>query len=462
MGTPGSKASLVTSSLRRNAALGRLMVSSGRRMALLKTRRSFASANKKAELNSQAALKTAEDVTKTFGQMKGAMMKLGQMASYLDSGLPENARNSLATLQADAPPMAPELAEAQIEAELGAKPQDIFAEWNPIPIAAASIGQVHSAVTRDGHAVAVKVQYPEIGSAVASDLKKANWMFTMLGALYPGVDPEPIVNEIRDRLEEELDYEAEAENQRFFGNYFEGHPFINVPRVFDELSTKRIITSELVVGSKFSEVLSWSQKEKNDLAETIFRFSFGAIYQLNAFNGDPHPGNYIFHKGGKVTFLDYGLVKKFQDSEVDLFEVLINHMVLNPDKEKFRAAVDDAGILSEASREFSTDHLNEYFRYFYEYVIEDRDLTIDESYSQQGVARLFDMKGEFGPLMKTLNVPPSMVIVQRITLGLMGIFGQLSARGNWQRISKELWPSVEQEPSTPMSQEIAKWAVAKL
>ncbi len=430
------------------------MVASGRRMALLKARRRFVSANKRAELNSEAALKTAEDVTRTFGQMKGAMMKLGQMASYLDSGLPENARNSLASLQSDAPPMAPELAEAQIEAELGAKPQDIFREWNPVPIAAASIGQVHSAITSDGEAVAVKVQYPGIGSAVASDLKKANWLFNMLAALYPGVDPEPIVEEIRDRLAEELDYEAEANNQKFFSNYFEGHPYVNVPKIYDDLSSARVITSELVVGSKFSDVLSWSQKEKNDLAETIFRFSFGAIYQLNAFNGDPHPGNYIFHKGGKVTFLDFGLVKKFTDSEVGLFETLIQHMVLNPDKEKFRAEVEKAGILSEASKEFSTDHLNEYFRYFYEYVIEDRDLTIDESYSQEGVARLFDMKGEFGPLMKTLNVPPSMVIVQRITLGLMGIFGQLSATANWQRISKEIWPAVDQAPSTPMGEDV--------
>lgn len=401
-------------------------------------------------------IRTAEDVTTELGNMKGAMMKIGQMASYLDTGLPDHVRQTMASLQHDAPPMAPELAAEQIEREFGEGPDRLFAEWDEVPIASASIGQVHRAITRDGRPVAVKIQYPGVADAVSSDLSNAGWIFGALASMFPGVDPDPIVAEIRDRLIEELDYNIEADNQRLFHTYFDGHPYMSVPGVVDELSTKRILTSDLAVGSRFAEVLSWSQRERDLLAETLFRFSFGAIYRLHAFNGDPHPGNYLFNEGGKVTFLDFGLVKRFDVSETVLFEDLIREMVVNRDSVAFRKIVEDTGIL-DPDAPFDDDTIEEYFSYYYRYVMTDGPVTFDADYAAGGVQHLFDTTGPYSELMRYLNVPPSFVVVQRITLGLMGLFAQLDATANWQRIAMELWPFTSSAPSTPMGEEIRAW-----
>lgn len=440
----------------RNWRLARLGARGSRRYAMHRARRVFASAERKDELDLSFQLRTAEDVTRELGHMKGAMMKIGQMAGYLDTGLPEPVRQTLASLQHDAPPMAEELVAKQIQQELGADPEEVFATWDPVPIASASIGQVHRAITHDGLPVAVKVQYPGVAEAVRSDLGNADWIFGGLAAMFPSVDPEPIVAEIKDRLLEELDYVNEANNQRHFHEYFDGHPYIHVPAVIDEYSTAQVLTSDLAVGFRFADALTWSQAEKDRLAETLFRFSFGAIYRLNAFNGDPHPGNYLFNPDGRVTFLDFGLVKRFDDAETLLFENLIQKMVLERDKDGFRELVEETGILAP-NAPFTTDEVDDYFQYFYRYVLVDGDVTLDAEYSAAGVKHLFNASGSHGELTKHLNVPPSLVVAQRITLGLMGLFAQLEATANWQGIGKEIWRSVSAPPSTPMGEEIAAW-----
>lgn len=440
----------------RNARLGLLGLRGGRRYALHKARTTFASAERRTELSNEFQIRTAEDVTRELGNMKGAMMKIGQMASYLDTGLPDHVRQTMASLQHDAPPMAGDLAAEQIRKELGSRPEVLFAEWDDVPIAAASIGQVHRAITRDGRAVAVKIQYPGVAEAVAADLANAGWLFGALGSMFPGMETGPIVEEVRERLIDELDYCAEAANQRMFHEYFAGHPYISVPAVVDELSTKRILTSDLVVGSRFADVVSWSQEERDMAAETLFRFSFGAIYRLHAFNGDPHPGNYLFNKGGQVTFLDFGLVKRFEPTETVLFEQLIREMVVNRDGSAFRKIVEENGIL-KPDAPFSDDLIEEYFSYYYRYVLTDGPVTFDAEYAAEGVAHLFDTSGPYSELMKYLNVPPSFVVVQRITLGLMGLFAQLEATANWQRIAKELWPFTSSSASTPMGEAIEEW-----
>ncbi len=442
--------------LARNLRLAGLGARGGGRFAAYQARKVFASAERQEELNTEFQLRTAEDVTRELGNMKGAMMKVGQMASYLDTGLPDPVRQTLASLQSDAPPMAPELAAGQIAAELGAPPEQLFSEWDPVPIAAASIGQVHRAITSQGQAVAVKVQYPGVADAVAADLGNANWLFGGMAAMFPGVDSGPIVDEIKTRLHEELDYELEARNQRHFHDYFQGHPYITVPAVIDDYSTRRVLTSELATGHRFDDVVGWSKRERDLAAETLFRFSFGAIYQLHAFNGDPHPGNYLFNKGGRVTFLDFGLVKRFEPAETKLFEDLIIEMVINGDISAFRRIVEDAGILAPDAP-FEDEVIEEYFSYYYRYVMNDEVTVIDSEYAAGGVSQLFDMNGPYGPLMKQLNVPPAFVVVQRITLGLMGLFAQLNASANWQAIARELWPFELGPPSTPMGEEIAQW-----
>ncbi len=444
----------------RNARLARLGIRSGRRYALHRARRVFASVERQAELDTGFELATAADVANELGNMKGAMMKIGQMASYLDTGLPDHVRDTLASLQTNAPPMSADLAGDQIERELGAPPDTLFAEWDPVPIASASIGQVHRAITFDDRPVAVKVQYPGVAEAVAADLANADWLFGLLASMFPGLEPGPVVSEIKARLVEELDYRLEARNQRYYSTFFDRHPFITVPAVVDHLSTDRVLTSDLAVGSTFAEVTTWSHDERNLAAETLFRFSFGSIYRLHAFNGDPHPGNYLFHEGGRVTFLDFGLVKRFTPNETALFENLIRAMVLDRDLPRFRSIIEQAGLLA-ADAPFADHEVEEYFSFFYRYVLTDEPVTIDADYAAQGVAQLFDASSHHGELMKQLNVPASFVVLQRITLGLMGLFAQLEATANWRRIAEELWPFVSGPPSTPTGEAIEAWRSAR-
>ena len=443
-------------SVGRNAAVAKVGAKTGGRWAVTQAKKTFASAERKDELNAEFELKTTEDVVASLGNLKGAMMKVGQMASYLDLGLPENTRQTLAQLQSDAPPMSGELAASVIVEELGQHPSELFAEWDPTPIASASIGQVHRALTHDGQAVAVKVQYPGVSEAIESDLRTNDTLFAALRLMFPGIDTTTITAELRDRLSEELDYTLEAKNQRYFAAYFEDHPFIHVPPIIDEFSSQRVMTSELVVGSNFDEVLTWSQEERNLAAETLFRFTFGSIYRLAAFNGDPHPGNYIFHGGGRITFLDFGLVKHFTSHDTALFESLITNMVIDEDYPTFRKTIEDAGLL-QPDQPFSDEMIGSYFSYFYDFVLEDRPFTFDEEYSAAGVRAIFDTSGEEGELKKVLNVPPSFVVLQRINLGAIALFGQLNATGNWRRVGMEVWPFVDAEPSTDMGRTIEKW-----
>ena len=162
----------------------------------------------------------------------------------------------------------------------------------------------------------MKVQYPGVDEAIRADLVNTDLLFRVLGTMFPGLDPAPLVAELRERLTEELDYGIEAANQRLFADWYAGHPFIHVPAVVDELSTARVLTTEFAEGARFADVERWSQDERDLAAETIFRFVFRSIYRLHAFNGDPHPGNYLFRPGGQVTFLDFGLVKRYEAAEV--------------------------------------------------------------------------------------------------------------------------------------------------
>jgi len=444
----------------RSAAMAGVGAKAGSQYALHRARKVFASADRHAELDAAFELQTAESIADALGNMKGAMMKLGQMASYLDQGLPEPVRQALAELQHNAPPMSAALAAQVVREELGQDPEALFAEWDPHPIAAASIGQVHRAITRDGIAVAVKVQYPGVGDAIRSDLENAGMLFGAMGMLFPGLEPEPLVTELRARLIEELDYRLEADNQQMFAEHYEGHPFIHIPAVVRELCAERVLTTELAEGVRFDEFEGWSQAERDLAAETIFRFVFGSLYRLHAFNGDPHPGNYLFRPGGQVTFLDFGLVKRFDAAEVELIARMLKAMVVDKDIQEYRRLIEGIGMLQPGNG-FTDEEVQDYFGHFYDFVQRDEVSTITSEYASETVRRFFDAGGPYGPIMKAANVPPTFVIIQRINLGLYAIFGQLHATANWRRISEEIWPWIEGPPSTELGRHAAAWSAAR-
>jgi predicted unusual protein kinase regulating ubiquinone biosynthesis (AarF/ABC1/UbiB family) len=271
---------------RASAAL-RLAARGGVRYAASAPRLFAAAGEQRQLLREDLALRTAEDVADTLGAMKGVMMKIGQLASYVDDGLSPAVRHTLARLQDSVPPMSPQLAAAAVEEELGVPPERAFARWDPRPIAAASIGQVHRAVTLDGRAVAVKVQYPGIAETIAADLRNVALLRRMLRIAAPAQDVDALLSELSERIGEELDYRREAANQRLLAGYYDGHPTIRIPGVVSELSTSRLLTSELSTGVRFAEVATWPQHERDLAAETIYRFVFRSLYDVRAFTRPP-------------------------------------------------------------------------------------------------------------------------------------------------------------------------------
>ena len=441
---------------RRNSRLARLGARIGLAHAGTSARKLFASAERKEQLSRDREMKSAQQVADELGNMKGALMKLGQMASYLDDGLPEPLRLALTQLQSNAPPMSIDLVHQEIKRELGKTVEELFVEFDDEPIAAASIGQVHRAIlkTPEGErAVAVKVQYPGVAEAIDADLRTADLLGTLLAFGFKSLNPEDMVAEIKDRLREELDYKKEADNQQLFADFYKGHPFIHVPEVLHNYSTSRILISELVSGSSFAELLTWPQEQRDMAGEAIFRFVFRSLYRFRAFNGDPHPGNYIFHKDGKVTFLDFGLIKHFTVDEMNMFQSMVKAAVLDNDMETYRRVIEDAGMFQKDAP-FSTEEAGDYFAHFYEPVRESKDMTWTTGYATSIVRHTFDRTSA---IAQYATVPRSFVFIQRINLGLYALLGQLGASGNFRRISEELWPMTNAAPSTPMGELESVW-----
>ncbi len=440
----------------RGLAAVRLAARGGARYAV-NAPRLFASAGEhRQQLRDDLALRTAQDVADTLGTMKGVLMKIGQLASYVDDGLAPPARRVLGRLQDSVPPMTPELCAGVIAAELGGPPEEVFAEWDPLPIAAASIGQVHRAITHDGRAVAVKVQYPGIAETISADLGNVTLLRSLLRMAAPSQDVNELIEELTARIGEELDYVREADSQRMFAAYFDGHPTITVPRIIDELSTARVITSELSTGARYSEMLGWSQEEKDLAAETIYRFTFRSLYELRAFNGDPHPGNYLFQPGGQVTFLDFGLVKHFTAAELDPLAQMIRSLCVEDDPAGFRRAMEDAGFL-EPGAPIPTDQIIEHMALFYDSIRTPGRKTMTGEYASAVARRYVDFKS---PLAAYAKIPRSYVIVQRINLGVFSILGEMNATADWRAISEEIWPFTLGPPSTPMGEAEAEWRAA--
>ena len=443
--------------LSRGLEVVQLVIRGGLRYAGSAPRLFAAAGEHRQQLRNDLALQTAEDVATTLGAMKGVLMKIGQMASYIDDGLSPAVRRTLSRLQDSVPPMSAELAAGVIREELGLPPDEAFARWDPEPIAAASIGQVHRAITHDGRAVAVKVQYPGIAETIAADLGNVALLRRMLRITAPAQDVDALIAELRDRVLEELDYRREAENQRLVAAYYDGHPTILVPKIIDELSTRRVVTSELADGARFAELAQWSQHERDLAAETIYRFTFRSLYDLHAFNGDPHPGNYLFHGGGRVTFLDFGLVKHFSAEELRPLVDMVRYLCVEQDPEGFRAAMVDAGFL-RPDAPVSTETVVEHMAVFYDTVRRPGPLTMTGDYASAVVRRFFDVRS---PLAQWVSVPRSYVILQRINLGLFAILGELTATANWRGIAEEIWPFIQGPPTTPMGEAEAAWRAGR-
>jgi predicted unusual protein kinase regulating ubiquinone biosynthesis (AarF/ABC1/UbiB family) len=379
-------------------------------------------------------LRTAEDVTRTMGDMKGAVMKFGQILSLMSGVLPDEMTAQLASLQANAPPMAYSLVEEVFEREYGVPPHRLFQRFEKEPFAAASIGQVHRAQLRDGARVAVKVQYPGVREAIEHDLANVGLMVTLAGALSRGLDAAPIVRDLKEGILGELDYEREAASQRRFYERFAGHAFIRVPRVYDELTRPHVLVQEYIDGRPFSSAMAMDQASRDRIGEIIFRYCFGSIYRFKLFNGDPHPGNYLLLDDGSVGFVDYGCIAEFSDEAIAGFKRVIRALFAE-DLAGWRRSVEAIGIL-HAEAPFTTAELFEHMHWYWKPILAP-EMTFTPELAAEMVRRNTMSTGQGGRINQHCNVPEGMVFLTRINFGLAGLLANLRAHGPWRAIVAE-------------------------
>src|SRR3954467_3701886 len=315
--------SIPTGRIRRTAKVAQVIGASGAGYAGARARSVGRGEEARTEQLDRAHLEAAERMVDALGSMKGAAMKIGQLASFIDTDfLPPEYRElyqeKLSKLRDSAPPMPWKDVKAVLEDELEEPVDELFEEFEEDAAAAASIGQVHRAVLPDGRKVAVKVQYPKVAKALEADLQNAGMILRLAKAIAPGLDSRAAARELRERGLKELHYEYEAQNQRTSARAYRGHPFIYVPDVVTRLSRSRVLVSEWVDGMGFEEVRHLPQSERDRFGEIVFRFCFGSIYHLRHFNADAHPGNYLWMDDGRVAFLDFGMTKQLDQEQIEL------------------------------------------------------------------------------------------------------------------------------------------------
>jgi predicted unusual protein kinase regulating ubiquinone biosynthesis (AarF/ABC1/UbiB family) len=433
--------SIPTGRLRRTARLGGLAGSQAARSYAGRAADLARSDDKRRAAAEKRQLQAAERVLDVLGQMKGAAMKLGQVASFVDTGaLPKEAHErleaKLAKLRDSAPRVSFEQMRKVMEADLGRPLEDAFSEFEHEAFAAASIGQVYRARLHDGRRVAVKVQYPGVASAVRADVQNLGLLLRVAKMLAPGMDPKAMAEEIRERLTEELDYEVEAQTHRAFARRWRGHPFVVIPEVVTELSGERVLVTEFMDGIGFEQVKELAASERDRFGEIVFRFFLGSLYRTRRFSADPHPGNYLLLADGRVAFIDFGMSKRVSREQVEA-ELRVMRAGLEGDADELRAGLVDMGFFSADDAVITAERVQEHFEAAAGWYALDRDFTVDRDYVRQVMIDVGGPQSRFWELMRRQTVPPDTMFARRMEGLTLAVLGQLRATANWHRIARE-------------------------
>ncbi|MBV8591361.1 MAG: AarF/ABC1/UbiB kinase family protein [Acetobacteraceae bacterium] len=379
----------------------------------------------------------AEDLKTVIGGLKGPLMKVAQFLSTVPDALPAEYAAELAELQSNAPPMGWNFVRRRMANELGPDWQKRLAAFGHEAAAAASLGQVHRATLPDGTAVACKLQYPDMPSVVEADLRQLRLAMAIYHRMDNAIDHEEVYKELATRLREELDYEREAAQMRLYGIMLANDPEVHVPTPIAGYCTKRLLTMTWLDGRPLLARLEEDppQAERNAIARALFRAWYVPFYGYGVIHGDPHLGNYQMRPDGSVNLLDYGAIRvfraKFVRGVIDLYHAIRDH-----NDELAHHAYEIWGF-TNLTRE-TTEVLNQWARFLYEPLIQDRERPIQESddpqYGQRVAARVH------AGLKRTGGVRPprEFVLMDRSAIGLGGVFLRLGARLNWSRLFQEL------------------------
>ena len=371
----------------------------------------------------EVQLRTAEQMFKVLGELKGGAMKFGQALSVFEAAFPEELagpyREALAKLQEAAPPLAAATVHAVLAEQLGPQWRRQFRSFDDTPAAAASIGQVHRAVWADGRAVAVKIQYPGAGQALVSDLTQISRMMRLMGPLYPGMDMKPLVEELKSRMVEELDYRREARVQRQFAAAYRDSSDFVVPDVVAEAD--QVLITEWIEGTPLSRVIANGHKADRDRAGVLLvRFLYSGPQRAGLLHGDPHPGNFRLMPDGRLGVLDFGAVNELPDGLPSSIGRLAR-LALDGDAAAVLDGLRDEGFVRE-NVDLDATALLEYLLPLLE-PIRSPTFHFNRPWLRAEAMRLGDLRQATTGIK--LNLPPSYMLIHRTTLGIMGVLCQL-------------------------------------
>jgi predicted unusual protein kinase regulating ubiquinone biosynthesis (AarF/ABC1/UbiB family) len=437
--------------LRRTAPLAALSARTAGQAAVAGLRSKLTGAD-----STEFHVRTAERYAELLGHSKGALMKAGQMLSFVAAApaVPKEFQPiyqaALMRLRDNAPPMAPELARAVLERELNQRTEGVFAHFDWDPLAAASIGQVHAAVLHDGRAVAVKIQYPGAADAIEADLKNNQLLATFLGLVF-GLSPKKAsfdfrgaAREISVRITEELDYKLEAANQAEFADIYRGHPFIRIPEVIGELCSTRVLTQELVQGRSWSDALTCDQELRDSWAETIYRFVYATNLRFCLFHADPHPGNYLFHDDGSVSFLDFGCVTRLRRDQVDMITAIGRACMREDVLGTWRASVE--GGFCRSTDPVTPEEVYAFWRGSWELWWAEQPFTVTPECAARWIEHKYSPNGPSANAVRHFTASAEYMTMGRIELSAASLIGEMRATNYWGSMAAEFF-----EGATPLT-----------
>ena len=406
------------------AAAGRLTLGLGQRLM----------GRDRQEISADLQRRTADQLFEVLGTLKGGAMKFGQALSVYEAAIPEEYaqpyRQALSKLQNAAPPMPSDRVHKVLTEQLGSQWRSRFAEFDDESAAAASIGQVHRAVWHDGRQVAVKVQYPGAAEALRADIDQLSRVAPLLGLMVPGMEFRPLLAELRARVMEELDYVAEAENQRAFARAYDGDPEILVPKVF--ASSPKVIVSEWVDGTGLGRIITDGTQVERDLAGRLLaELHFSAPARAGLLHADPHPGNYLLTDDGRLAVIDYGSIARFPNGTPTIIG-RVSRLALDNRADDVLAELRAEGFVPDG---FDPDpqELVDYLAPYAE-PLRHEEFRFTRAWMQQLAARMTDLSSQESRLARNLNLPPSYLMIHRVTFGSIGVLCQLDATAPYRSI----------------------------
>ena len=448
-----------TGRVRRTAKVGGLVGGQAARSAATKAANLTRDKEGRRAAAEKRQIEAAEQIVEVLGQMKGAAMKIGQVASFIDvAGMPpevsDRFQEKLAELRDSAPKVPFKDMRKVIEQDLGEKLGDAFAAFEEEPVAAASIGQVYRAELHDGRRVAVKVQYPGVASAVRADLQNLGLLLRAAKRMAPGLDAKTVGGEIKERISEELDYEHEAQAQRAIARAWRDHPLVVVPDVVTSMSRERVLVTEWIDGTGFEKVKRLPQAKRDRFGEIVFRFFFGSFYRNGHFSGDPHPGNYLLLEDGRVAFLDFGLTKRVGMGHVEAEKGVIR-AGLEGDAQGLYDRLADLGFYTRERAKIDAERLLDHIRVLQGWYATDEEFPLTREYVSNLLLQAGDPRSDYWDQMREGTIPADALFARRMEGLTLGVLAQLGATANWHRIMRE-W-LYQEPPAGPLGEHEAEW-----